>query len=135
MTAEHARPPASRPTALRARGRGARLWRDVTGCYALRVDELAVLEDACRHLDLVDRIEKEIVKARSSLTTAGSQGQSVANPLLGELRQSRDLVGRLLRSLHLPDDPERGDLATGRGSNAASISARHAANARWGGRT
>lgn len=104
--------------------RGERLWRDVTGKWTLRPDELVVLEDACREADLITRLEAEV--ADSDLMSIGSMGQPVVNPLVAELRQHRSTFQRLVRSLKLPDDP-------GEAQASRSSSAREAAVARWSG--
>lgn len=104
----------------------AAFWRKITGTYELRGDELRVLEDACREMDLIERMEKELRKAGAKLVVAGSMGQPTANPLLTEVRQHRAVLARLLGSLKLPDED---DLAV---PASRSTSARAAANARWG---
>lgn len=114
-----------RPNKLRARSR--RLWDAVTGTYQLRADELVVLEDACREVDIVDRLERELDGADH--VVKGSMGQPVANPLLAELRQHRAVVQRLLASLKLPDGP--GEQGAGSSGGERSASARAAAEARW----
>lgn len=101
---------------------GAALWADLVGPYEFRPDELRVLEAACREVDLIAAMEAELQGA--DFTVRGSQGQPVANPMLGELRQHRALLDRLLRSLALPDEE-------GRAATQRSESARAAANARW----
>ena len=108
------------PAKLSAKAR--RLWSSVTEKYDLRADELRVLEDACREVDLVERLEKAL--ADGDLIVRGSQGQPVANPLVTEIRQHRGQLQRLLGSLKLPDED-------GRAAESRSSSARAAANARW----
>lgn len=98
------------------------VWDDITSTYRLRPDELRILEDACREVDLVDRLEAALIGA--DLTVRGSQGQPVANPLVQEIRQHRQVVKALLGSLKLPDED-------GRAQESRSSSARAAANARW----
>ena len=114
-------PSPTAPTKLGAKSR--RLWRWATSTYELRGDELRLLEDACREVDLIERLEKEL--ARGDLVVAGSMGQPVTNPLLQELRQHRLVLRSLLGALHLPDE-ESTPAASSRSS-----SAREAANARW----
>lgn len=80
------------------------VWDGVTGVYALRPDELRILEDACREIDLVERLEADLTGA--PLTVKGSQGQPVANPLVAEVRQHRQVVKGLLGSLKLPDEDD-----------------------------
>jgi hypothetical protein len=65
---------------------GRRLWRAIAnpGTYELRPDEVRVLEDACREVDLIDRLEDAL--AGEPLTVAGSQGQIVVHPLIVEVR-------------------------------------------------
>lgn len=107
------------PTKLGKSGRA--MWADVTGTYQLRPDELRLLEDACREMDLVDRLVAELDKA--SLVVEGSMGQPVTNPLVQEIRQHRQVIKSLLAAIKLPD--ESGE----QGSRSAQ--ARDAAAARW----
>lgn len=113
------------PTGLQAKGR--KLWRDVTARYGLRVDELRILEDACREADLIDRIEKELTKKGAELVVRGSMGQPVASPLMQEVRQHRNVLAGLLAKLKLPDEGNAESRA-----EARATSARAAAMARWG---
>jgi hypothetical protein len=109
------------PTGLGTKAK--RIWADITGSYELRSDERRILEDACREVDLVERLEREF---RDSPTMVkGSMGQLVASPILQELRQHRALVAALLAKLKLPDEDDRG-------AESASDKARRAANTRWG---
>lgn len=103
-----------------------RLWEDIVDGQDLRTDELRVLEDACREVDLIERMHAELQGA--PLVVKGSMGQDVANPLVQELRQHRALVARLLGSLKLRevDQEERDALAR-------QDQARHAAGVRWHG--
>lgn len=110
----------SAPSKLGPKAR--RLWTEVTGKYELRSDELRVLEDACREIDLVERLEAEFRDAPTMVK--GSMGQMVANPILQELRQHRAVVARLLAQLKLPDED-------GRQQESVSNAARKAAMARW----
>ncbi|MFI5670467.1 hypothetical protein [Streptomyces sp. NPDC051704] len=106
--------------------RSARLWEDIVEGQELRTDELRVLEDACREVDLIERMHAELQGA--PLVVKGSMGQDVANPLVQELRQHRALVARLLGSLKLSDeDGEEYD------ARARSSQARKAALTRWRG--
>lgn len=101
---------------------GEQMWADITSRYGLRVDELRVLEDICREVDLIARLDSEL--AASKVMVVGSQGQEVINPLVSEVRQHRGVVARLLAQLKLPDLEEAA-------AEARSTSARAAANARW----
>lgn len=100
-----------------------RLWSDITGAYELRADERRILEDACREIDIIERLELEFRTADTMVK--GSMGQLVASPLLQELRQHRAVAARLLGMLKLPDED-------GRAQESVSNAARKAANARWG---
>jgi hypothetical protein len=99
------------------------VWTEIAGNYELRIDELRVLEDSCREIDLIERLEEALQDA--DLMVTGSMGQPVASPLVQELRQHRGVLARLLGWLKLPDEdaPAKG---------ARSASARQAAMARWG---
>lgn len=113
---------AKMPAPAKLKTKARRLWVDVTATYALRPDELRILEDACREVDLIERLQSELADA--DLLVEGSQGQPVANPLVQEIRQHRGQLQRLLGSLKLPDETERG-------GGERSASARAAANQRW----
>lgn len=106
------------PTRLGTKAR--RMWNDITTAYELRADELRVLEDACREIDLIERMEAE--QRGLPLVVKGSQGQDVAAPLVQELRQHRATLARLLLQLKLPDEG---------GEAARSSAARELAMARW----
>ncbi len=101
------------------------VWSGITGDFDLRVDELRVLEDACREVDLIERIDEELKTA--DLIVKGSMGQPVASPLVMEIRQHRVTLARLFGSLKLPADAEGGSEQGERSS-----SARQAAMTRWG---
>lgn len=109
------------PKGLGTRGR--RLWKQSLDQFEFRPDELIVLEDACRHVDVVDALAAKLEGA--DLVTAGSKGQMTAHPLLQELRASKDLVAKLLRQLGLPDEVG-GDRSTERSS-----AGRRLARQRW----
>ena len=98
-----------------------KVWTEITKDYDLRIDELRVLEDSCREIDLIERLEAELRDA--PLMVTGSMGQPVASPLVQELRQHRSVLARLLAGLKLPEE-------SGEGSGRAP-SARAAAIARW----
>lgn len=106
--------------------RGLELWHDVLTDHDLRTDELRVLEDACREVDLIERLEEGLQGA--PLVVNGSQGQPVANPIVQELRQHRALVSRLLAALKLSDDEQQE-----RDAGHRSQQARKAALTRWHG--
>lgn len=103
---------------------GAALWRDVLGKYELRVDEHRILEDACRERDLIARMEDQLADA--PLMVAGSMGQLVLHPMVGELRQHRATFATLMRQLKLPDDAAGSDQG-----GELSAKNRAAAQSRW----
>ena len=107
------------PAGLQASGEA--LWEDITALYDLRPDELRVLEAACREVDLIERLDEQLVGA--DLVVKGSQGQPVANPLVQELRQHRSALRACLKQLALPDEDGA--------EKDRSTQAREAAAARW----
>jgi hypothetical protein len=99
------------------------LWAAVSTGYSLRVDELFVLEAACREVDLIDLMDARV--RAESLIAKGAYGQPIVAPLVPELRAHRATLASLLRQLKLPDEGGRP------AARSASEAARHAANARW----
>ena len=110
------------PTGLRAAGK--RLWAAVAESFVLNPGELAMLEQACRTADELDRLERA-VRALPDLVTTGSTGQLKPHPLLEDVRRHRLLLERLTSALNLPDDTEEVGLRAG------SRHARKAAQGRW----
>lgn len=106
-------------------GAKARKFRDaVLGVYELSVSEQRTLEDACREIDLIERLQGELDNA--DLIVRGSMGQPVASPFVQEIRQHRAILDRLLKSLNLPAE----DVGAAIGDRSAS--ARERAMRRWG---
>lgn len=100
------------------------LWSEATTTYVMAAHERLILKGACSALDKIAALEDELDGA--DLMSKGSMGQDVANPLLGELRQTQAAFDRAMKQLALPD-------ADGADAGASrSSSAREAANARWG---
>ncbi|WP_148576058.1 hypothetical protein [Nocardioides caldifontis] len=97
MTDSRAKQP---PPGLKKRGR--RLWKQVLSTYELRLDELILLETACKTVDLLDDLEAAM--DGQPLITKGSMGQERENPLLSEARQQRAHLNRTLAQLKLPDE-------------------------------
>ena len=85
--------------------------------------ERAAIESACRQADT--NSDLEVALAVDGVVTTGSKGQPVTNPIVGELRQGRLAVARLLGDIGIPD-PEAEKAET-----VASKRGRHAAEARW----
>jgi hypothetical protein len=110
------------PSGLKSPGH--RLWAAVAESFVLNAGELAMLEQACRTADELDRLEKA-VRALPNLITTGSTGQLKPHPLLAEARAHRQLLERLVGALALPDEDEESGLRPGQRH------ARKAANARW----
>ena len=98
-----------------------KVWKETVETYDLRVDELRILEDACREMDMVERMETAM--ASEELIVKGSMGQPAPNPLIPELRQHRMAFKTLIKSLNLPDEEEA--------PKSRSTTARAAAQARW----
>lgn len=98
--------PIKPPTGLKARGK--RSWNAVSSKYQLRADELDILEDICREIDMIDWLERSLKGA--PLTVRGSQGQEVINPMISELRQHRATKKSLWAALKLPDDEVAGSV-------------------------
>ncbi|WP_236724597.1 hypothetical protein [Mycobacterium avium] len=119
------------PAGLKAKGR--QLWRELHRVYSFDdcPEKLVVLENACRTADVVARLQA-VVDEAEDLRVRGSQGQPVAAPEVGELRQYRALLSSLLKALTLPDEKET---AGGTGKLTRSQLGRLGAQARWGGVT
>jgi hypothetical protein len=112
----------SLPSGLRAAGK--RLWAAVAESFVLNPGEFAMLEQACRTADELDRLERA-VRALPDLVTTGSTGQLKPHPLLAEVRAHRLLLERLTTALNLPDEDEESGLRPGQRH------AQRAAQGRW----
>lgn len=113
----------SAPRGLEQAGR--RLWKAVTSAYLFRPDELVLLENACRTVDFIAKLDTELADA--PLIVTGSMGQEREHPLLSERRQQSAHLARLLGQLKLPDVD-----AGSSGRSSRSVQARDAALTRWG---
>lgn len=111
------KPPTSLETA------GATLWRAVVAKYDLRVDELAVLEAACKTTDMIATLDEAWAGLGKPFMTRGSMGQDVIHPLIGERRTQQAQLAALLGKLKLPDEAANGAVDTN--------PARAAAASRW----
>lgn len=80
---------------------GRRLWKQVVKAYKLRVDELVLLESACKTVDMIADLEAAM--DGQPLTSIGSMGQEREHPLLSEARMQRTYLNRTLAQLKLPD--------------------------------
>ncbi len=101
---------------------GAALWRGIVAVYELDPRELTVLGLACRQADDVARLEAAV--AAEGVVVEGSKGQPRLSQVVGEVRQSRLALARLLGELALPD-------AEDRPATARSARAKRAADSRW----
>jgi ABC-type hemin transport system ATPase subunit len=105
--------------------RGRAFWRSVVTDFALRADEVLVLEHAARTVDVLARIDEALADA--PLTVKGSMGQLVEHPLMSEGRAQRAALARLLAQLKLPDSDARAVVTAGQ----RSVAARAAVMERW----
>ena len=123
MTAKAARPPA--PTDLGKDGMA--LWGRLMDSYEFEVWELVVVELACKQRDVLALLEDAIRK--DGIVSEGSQGQPRLSQLVGEARQTRLALSRLLGGLKMPTDSATGDRAL----TDSGRRAQRAAQARWAG--
>lgn len=107
------------PTGLK--GNALTLWKDTTARYELETHELLTLEQACREIMLIERIQRDIDKL-TDLMDEGSMGQRVVSDLVKEIRQHRAKYEGSMRALNLPQED---------GTSTRSTQAREAAKARW----
>jgi hypothetical protein len=87
------------PAGLSAPGR--RLWASVVDVYELTEAERALLVEAARTVDQLDRLD---AIARADGPVVDSPQGPRAHPALVEARQQRIALGRLIATLRLPDD-------------------------------
>ena len=110
------------PSGLGKRGRS--FWKVTHREYDLSDGEVELLTEACRTLDAIEALQASVDVEGVSVT--GSAGQVAVHPAVRELRGQRQTLGRLLSQMGLED-------ADGKAiPSAASLSARKAAEARWG---
>ena len=102
------------PSDLVSRGRGRKFWRAVTGEFVVSAQELELIAEVCRTLDLLDRLRDEF--ADEQVVVDGR-----THPLLVEQRLVRQELRLALSTLGLSDD----------GEPLSSRHARRAAEARW----
>jgi hypothetical protein len=104
-------------------GPGRDLWGRVVGEFDLGPDEVGALIEACRTTDELDDLR--VALRGQPLTVLGSTGQTVAHPLLAEVRRHREVLARLLERLNLPAGDEDA------GATPAQRRAQRAAQQRW----
>jgi hypothetical protein len=111
----------SPPKDLAARGQ--EFWRQTVEVFELSEVETQLLRECCRLLDECEQLRERL--HHDGVTVAGSTGQVRVHPALGELRQHRLALGRLLAQMALPDlDDEALD-------SPVQARARKAAQTRW----
>ena len=102
---------------------GSALWVDTVAVYELTAQERRLLAQACVTLDVIGVLDARVVS--DGAVVEGSKGQPVLHPAIGEARQQRLALGRLLAQLALPD-PDGGLVRT-----PEQVRASVAAQARW----
>lgn len=108
---------------------GTDLWEATAKVYDLSGHELALLAQACRTLDVCEGLWRAVKKQGYSVQ--GSMGQTVANPLLQELRQQRSLFASLVRALDLPDVEAEASSEVTPLTDVATLQQRAAGLSRW----
>jgi hypothetical protein len=103
--------------------RGAKLWRGLVERFEFDLQEVDVLLETCRTLDVID--ELTVVLERDGLMTVGSTGQPVVHPAVAERRAQQAAFARLVASLNV-EAAEVGAVLSAR-----STAARTAAQRRW----
>ena len=115
------KPPAT-PRGLATRGPGRALWRAVVREFALRPDELVLLEQAARTLDELV-VMREALALVPSPVVNGGRGAVTANPIHDQIRRHTSLLQGLLGGLGLD--------AVDANPSAASQAGRALVGARW----
>jgi phage terminase small subunit len=110
--------------------RAAKFWRDARKAFDFEQSDAELLTQVCRVMTNVDALDDAI--AEHGTVTEGSRGQLVTNPAIGEVRQQRLALARLLGQLGLPD-PEEPD--TPQVPTTRQAASRTANQFRWQGHT
>jgi hypothetical protein len=117
---------AKRPVAPPGLGEAGRaFWRSIIATYELSPGELELLRQACRTVDVLERVDAQL--AAEDLTTVGSRGQMRCHPLLTAAVEQRRTLEALLNAMALPFPAEEF-------GKRRSPSAVAAAQARWAAR-
>jgi hypothetical protein len=98
------RPVTDQPPPSDLADRGRRFWSTTVDTYELTDSELSLLIEVCRLMDECETLRQAL--ADDGATVPGSNGQPRVHPAVGELRQHRLALGRLLSQLALPDEDE-----------------------------
>jgi hypothetical protein len=104
---------------------GERFRRQVLKVYELTGPELELLDQAAATLDAIVDLDARVTS--DGLMIAGSAGQMVLHPAVGEARQQRAAFARLLAQLALPDVDGGGETIR----TPEAVRAQRAAQARW----
>lgn len=96
------------PRGLKAAGK--KLWEVSTAEFEWADHELALLEEACRVRDRIVELDAAVVS--DGLMLSSSQGSRV-HPAVGEARQQRLALARLLATLRIPGLEEDAPAARG----------------------
>ena len=102
--------------------RGAALWTHVSDGYQLGPDEVEVLVELCRTVDLAEVLAAECL---ANPMVDGRFGRTL-NPAVREVRQQRAEMRHLAAALGLPDSTGKPNIESGNTKRA-----RRAANARY----
>jgi hypothetical protein len=108
--------------------RGQAFYSNTTANFELSPAELELLFEACRTLDDLESLNNALES--DGVTVKGSTGQTRVHPALGEIRQHRLALGRLLSQLELPE-PDGETLPTFKQAQARRAG-KSGARARWG---
>ena len=105
---------------------GKELWRSVHQTFDFEDEPhlLAILEQACRTRDEIDRLEAAM--EGQPYTVLGSAKQVQVHPLVSEARFQRKALAELLSRIGLPDNSDPDDPQA-----RCSVAGRKAARARW----
>ena len=108
---------------------GKALWRSVHAVFDFEDEPhaLAILEQACRTRDEIDRLDLEAAMEGQPYTVLGSAKRARVHQLVSEARFQRKTVAELLSRLGLHDNSDDDDDPRARRRAAG----RNAAKARW----
>jgi hypothetical protein len=84
---------------------GKRLWRELHTSYELDPGDLALVHEACRTLDELDRLAGALREMPP--VVEGSSGQPRSHPVHDEVRKHRALLADLVTQLAPQEDPPR----------------------------
>jgi hypothetical protein len=107
--------------------RGDEFWRQTVAEFDLSDSEWLLVGEVCRVLDECELLRQALDD--DGIMVEGSTGQRRVNPAVGELRQHRLALAKLLGQLGLPDEDGETLLTPGQ------VRAQKAAQARWAAQT